>query len=88
MGKKSRLKEERRAYKLPPITNELLTDYFLAQKALETGPGIAFFRGQPVTDDSLYDCLCDEGAKHGISQTDMMIEVTLATRRLEKRGLI
>ena len=87
MGKKSRMKEERREYKLPPIVNELLADYFVTRAALETGTGIAFFHGQPVTDDSL-ERLCDEGAKHGVSRTNMMIEVTIAERSLEKHGLI
>lgn len=78
MGKKSRLKKERRPYEPPPIIAELLKDYFAADDAFGDGAHTALFRGQLVTLGSLFKCFDEEGKRLGIDEDELSIAWTNA----------
>lgn len=79
MGKKLRMKQQRRAKVQSPEVDRLLDEYFATKEALETGLGIAFFQGQPVTSESLSEQFYAAGAALGIPRmelfTTMVVEM-------------
>lgn len=77
MGKKSRLKEQRRASKRSPEIDQLLEDYFTTKEALDKGLGITFFRGQPVTSESFTQRFFEEGEALNIPRMELFIALTV-----------
>lgn len=71
MGKKSRLKEQRRASTRSPEIDRLLGDYFTTKEALDKGSGIAFFRGQPVTSESFPQRFFEAGEALNIPRMEL-----------------
>lgn len=71
MGKKSRMKQRRREKVRSPEVNRLLEDYFATKEALDTGPGVAFFRGQAVTSESLTERFFAAGEALGVPRTEL-----------------
>ena len=79
MGKKSRAKKEPLTKPNPTGMSGLIEDYLKAKAALESGSGIVFFQGQPVTRESLSEQFFAAGEARGLSRMNLLIELTVAT---------
>lgn len=79
MGKKSRSKEVRRTEARPAEIDGLIEDYLKAKAALETGSGITYFRGQPVTHESLSEQFFAAGEAQGLERMHLLMMLTVAT---------
>ncbi len=79
MNKTSRPKETHRTEASPADIDRLIADYLKAKEALETGPGITHFRGQPVTRDSLSERFFAAGEAQGLEKMHLLMLLTVAT---------
>lgn len=81
MGKKSRMKQQRQEKVRSPDVDQLLEDYFATKEALDTGPGVAFFRGQAVTSESLSERLFAAGEALGIQRIELLTAMVVEMNR-------
>lgn len=59
----------------------LLEDYFATKEALETGSGLAFFRGQAVTGESLSERFFAAGEALGIPRMELFTALVVEMNR-------
>ncbi len=59
----------------------LLDDYFATKEALDTGSGLAFFRGQAVTSESLTERFFAAGEALGIRRTELFTALVVEMNR-------
>ena len=75
------MKQQRREKERSPDVDRLLEDYFATKEALDTGSGLAFFRGQAVTSESLSERFFAAGEALGIPRMELFTALVVEMNR-------